>query len=331
MRRLLWRQVVPTDVLLQAPILKYQDDQPLSDIVVAGNGAVCCARRVPDFAEVLVWPEGLIGSPVSWTGPPRLPILRIFAFDGSVAYAFTRDQLLRVRPGAVDILHMASKPIRDAHLSPDGQHIVWLEKAGIARGYVAPVQLKLRPWPLQISDYCYDARWLSSDEIVVLELHHAGDAETGQSMHLMGLRGEVLNTALHTEDYAFQLGPVSSRSRRAILFGHALRDGRRSGGQRSGAWDFEIDAGAFRCLANASPAGGSAVLVSDGCLFADAVRQTSQSSSLILASEAGCRGAVVGAFLREFALAVDGRGILFRTFGRQFGIAELPIDALASA
>lgn len=94
---------------------------------------------------MLVWPEGLIGSPVSWTGPPRLPILRIFAFDGSVTYAFTKDQLLRVRSGEVDILHRASKPIRDAHLSPDGQHIVWLEKADIARGYVAPVQLKLRP------------------------------------------------------------------------------------------------------------------------------------------------------------------------------------------
>jgi hypothetical protein len=329
-RRLLWREVVPTEVLLQAPILKYQDDQPLSDIFVAGNGAVCCARRVPNFAEVLVWPEGLIGSPVSWTGPPRLPILRIFAFDGSVTYAFTKDQLLRVRPGEVDILHTTSKPIRDAHLSPDGQHIVWLEKAHIARGYVAPVELKLRPRPLQISDYCYDARWLSSDEILVVELHHAGDAETGQSMHLMGLRGEVLNTAFHTEEYALQLGPVSTRSRRAMLFG-ALRDGRHSGGQRSGAWVFELDAGAFRCLANASPAGGSAVLVSAGCLFADARRQASQSSSLILASEAGCRAAVVGAFLREFALAVDGRGILFRTFGRQFGIAAIPIDALVSA
>ena len=145
MRRLLWRQVVPTEVLLQAAIRKYQDDQPLSDIFVAGIGAVCCARRVPDSAEVLVWPEGLIGSPVSWTGRPRLPILRIFAFDGSVTYAFTKDQLLRVRPGEVDILHTASKPIRDAHLSPDGQHIVWLEKADIARGYVAPVELKLRP------------------------------------------------------------------------------------------------------------------------------------------------------------------------------------------
>ena len=331
MRRLLWRQVVPTEVRLPAPILKYQDDQPLSDILVAGNGAVCCARRVPNFAEVLVWPEGLTGSPASWTGPPRLPILRIFAFDGSATYAFTGEQLLRVRPGEVDILHRASKPIRDAHLSPDGQHLVWLEKGDIARGYVAPVQLKLRPWPLQIRDYCYDARWLSSDEIVVLELHHAGDAETGQSMHLMGLRGEVLNTVFHTEDYALQLGPASTRRRRAILFGHARRDGRHSGGQRSGAWVFEIDAGAFRCLANASPAGGSAVLVSDGCLFADAGRQTSQSSGLVLASEAGCRAAVVGAFLREFALTADGRGILFRTFGRQFGIAELPIDALASA
>jgi hypothetical protein len=330
-RRLLWGQVVPTEVLLQAPVLKYQDDQPLSDIVVAGDGAVCCARRVPNFAEVLVWPEGLTGSPVSWTGPPRLPILRIFAFDGSITYAFTEDQLLRVRPGAVDILHRASKPIRDAHLSPDGQHIVWLEKAGIARGYVAPVQLELRPRLLQIRDYCYDARWLSSDQILAVELHHAGDAETGQSMHLMGLQGEVLNTAFHTEDYTLQLGPVSTRSRRAILFGHALRDGRHSAGKRSGAWVFEIDAGAFRCLANASPAGGSAVLVSDGCLFADASRQTSQSSSLILASEAGCRAAIVGAFLREFALAADGRGILFRTFGRRFGIAELPIDALASA
>lgn len=47
MRRLLWRQVVPTEVLLQAPIRKYQDDQPLSDIFVAGNGAVSAPAVCP--------------------------------------------------------------------------------------------------------------------------------------------------------------------------------------------------------------------------------------------------------------------------------------------
>ncbi|HEU5195887.1 MAG TPA: hypothetical protein VFW70_14195 [Methylomirabilota bacterium] len=315
---------MPVEVHLPAPVLKYQDELPLSDIVVAANGAVCCARRIPELAEVLVWPEGLAGTPESWTGPPRLPILRIFAFDGSVAYAFTDRQLLRVRPGAVDTLHTTSRPIRSAHLSPDGRHVVWIENARIGRGYVAPVEPTPRPRPLRISDDCFDVRWASATEIVALELHHSGDVETGQSMHLVGLGGDVLSTVLATEDDILQLGPVSTVSRRAIVFGHA-RHARRP---RAGAWALELQTGASRCLAGASPAGGSAALLSDGCVFADAARQTSASSRLIFAAEAGCRAADVAAFLREFALAADGRSILCRVFGTPFGIAELPIDAL---
>jgi len=96
-------------------------------------------------------------------------------------------------------------------------------------------------------------------------------------------------------------------------------------------WAFDIEADSFHCLGNATPGGGTAVLVAEGCLFADAARQTAESSRLLFVSEAGCRVAGVGAFLREFALAADGSTILLRTFGRRPGIAELPIDGLTTA
>jgi hypothetical protein len=39
--------------------------------------------------------------------------------------------------------------------------------------------------------------------------------------------------------------------------------------------------------------------------------------------------AIVGAFLRDFALGVDGRSMLFRTLGDSFGIAKLDLKPLA--
>jgi hypothetical protein len=137
MKSIAWQQVDATEVVLEVCELKYTDDRPLSDIRVADSGAVCCARRGPGFAEVVTWPDGLTGAPVSWTGSPGLSLVRIFAFDSVFAYAFSESQLLRIEPDSVESIHAASASIRDAHLSPDARHIVWLEKTPLVRGYVA--------------------------------------------------------------------------------------------------------------------------------------------------------------------------------------------------
>jgi hypothetical protein len=253
--------------------------------------------------------------------------VRIFAFDSAFAYAFSDDRLLRIGPGTVETIHNASTSIRDARLSPDGRHITWLEKTPKVRGYVAAVATRLHPTRLLVKDYCYDVCWLTPNELLVLELHHKGDAETGQSLHVYGTSGELLRTVLHTEDYALLLGPVLGNSRRVILFGHKIRA---ASGAQTGAWELGVDDGLSRCLANASPAGGTAASLLDGCLFADARAQTAHSSRLVFASPRACRVAVVREFLRDFALAVDRRTMLFRALGGSFGIAALGLSALAA-
>ena len=331
MSSIAWRHVDVTEVVLEPGELKYRDDRPLSDIRVADNGAVCCARRVPGFAEVVVWPDGLTAAPVSWTGSPTLSLVRIFAFDSAFAYALSDDRLLRIGPGTVETIHNASTSIRDARLSPDGGHIIWLQKTPRVRGYVAAVSARLRPTRLLVKDYCYDVCWLTPNEILALELHIKGDAETGQSLHLYGTNGELLRTVLHTEDYALQFGPVLGNSRRVILFGHKVRGASGHAGAQTGAWEFGVDDAVSRCLANASPAGGTAASLLDGCLFADAWAQTAHSSRLVFASPRGCRVAAVRDFLRDFALGVDGRSILFPVLGGSFGIAELGLKSLAAS
>jgi hypothetical protein len=331
MSSIVWRQVDATEVVLEPGELKYRDDRPLSDIRVADNGAVCCARRVPRFAEVLAWPDGLTGAPVSWTGSPGLSLVRVFAFDSVFAYAFSDDQLLRIGPGTVETMHDASAPIRDARLSPDGRHIIWLEKTPKVRGYVAAVAAPLRPTRLQVKDYCHDVCWLTPNEILVLELHIKGDAETGQSLHVYDANGELLRTVLHMADYGLQFGPVLRNSRRVILFGHKVRGVSGHSGAQTGAWEFGVDDAVSRCLANASPAGGAAASLLDGCLFADARAQTAHSSRLVFASPHGCRMGVVREFLRDFALGLDGRTMLYRVLGDSFGIAELGLKSLAAS
>jgi hypothetical protein len=330
MNSIAWQQVDATEMVLASCELKYGDDRPLSDIRVADNGAVCCARRVPRLAEVVVWPDGMTGAPVSWTGPPALSLVRIFAFDGVFAYAFSEDQLFRIGPGTVESIHTASASIRDARLSPDGRHILWLEKTPAVRGYVAAVETPLRPARLQVREYCYDVCWLTPSEILVLELHLKKDAETGQSLHIHGTQGELLRTVLRTDKFGLHFGPVLGKSRRVILFGHKVRGASGHAGSDTGAWEFGVDDAVSRCLANASPAGGTAATLLDGCLFADARVQTAHSSRLVFASPRGCRVAVVSAFLRNFALGVDGHSILFPVLGNSFGIAELDVMPLGA-
>jgi hypothetical protein len=260
-----------------------------------------------------------------------LPILRIVAFDGTAAYAFTDRELLRVSHGAVESLHTTSAQIRSAQLSPCGEYIVWLEKARRPRGYVSRVQTRLRPTAIQVREYCYDACWLTSTEILALELHHAGDAESGQSLHRCGLNGEVEATSLRTDDYALRFGPSVGETRRVILFGYRLSPLTAVGKPTAGAWSFDVPTGVSRCLANATPAGGTAATLEDGCLFADATAQTSESSRLVFASHAGCRVAQVPAFLRDFALMPHGSSVLFRVVGEASGIAELSLDKLTKS
>jgi hypothetical protein len=140
---------------------------------------------------------------------------------------------------------------------------------------------------LQVRDYCYDVCWLTPSEILVLELHHKGDAETGQSLHVYGTHGELLRTVLHTEEYVLQLGPVLGGSRRVILLGHKVRRAYSHAVSQTGAWEFGVDDAVTRCLANASPAGSTAASLLDGCLFADATAQTAHSSRLVFASPRG--------------------------------------------
>jgi hypothetical protein len=315
-------------VRLPQAVVLYEDTFPLSDIAQAEDGAVCCARRVPGLAEVIVWPRGIVGGPISWSGPPSLPILRIFGFTGSEVYACSGDQIFRIGPGAVNVLHTTRGRIHGAWLSPDTRSLLWLEREGGAHGYVARIGDPVRPARLRLEDDCYDARWLTSEEILAIELHHAGDAEAGLSLHICDPGGAVVTTTMRTDALALSCGPTDPAAAAVFLFAHILP--RRNARNRSltGTWHYDVSAMRSTCVANAAPAGGTAVAVEGGCLFADAGVQTAESSRLVFASRTVCSTAIVTGFLREFALAPGGRTLLFRTSGRTFGIAALTIHDL---
>ena len=324
--RLRSRDVEEDVVGLPEPVLVHQDDLPLSDIVVARGGAVCCARRIPEWAEVLVWPGGLEGPAESWTGTPSLRIIRIIAFDGSTCFASNEHEILAITKGNVATIHRTRAAIYEAWVSPDGRHVAWKERGRSSRGYVATLAEKLRPLRLAIEEDVHTLRWVGSERLAVVELHHYGDSEAGESLHLVDRAGRSVATAIATDEFALALGPADQEGRHATVFGFA----RGSRTPRPTAWEWDVGADRFECVANAAPAGGTALRVGDRCLFADGGAQEADSSRVIGASTASCRTALVHGFLRNFALSASGRSILFRTFGRRFGIAEIAVDGLVA-
>ena len=160
----------------------YQDPDSITDILLAPSGEVCCLRRRPQTAEVLVWSAGCPGRPESWTAGRDLSLLQIFGFDGQEVFANTGGALLKIQAGIVTTLHESARRITAPALSPNRSHLLWIEKGNRSQPFVLAMGRGEGPRAVDITSEWLHARWLSPSEIVVARLI-VGDCRVAFSLH----------------------------------------------------------------------------------------------------------------------------------------------------
>jgi hypothetical protein len=329
-----WVERDPEPVRLGSAELLYEDELPLSDIAIAPSGAFCCLRRVPGFAEVIVWPGRPSGRPASWTGTPNLPLLETFGFDGNEMYGRTASALLRIRPEEVETLVAAKGGIRAAGLSPDRSRIFWIDHTDEGRLHLTSTTEPALPKTLETRDPCLEALWLPDGTLLARQVHTTRGGETRTSILLCTPDGQPVRPVIETRKWLISSVHPSKEPGRFFAFGtrhdfseRVFRWRPRPPGQ-VGAWSMRLSDGglAVECIANAAPAGGTVESFDGTCLFADAWQQTAERSVLVAASSRGVRTAVVPAFLRNFAAADE--MLFYPSRAGRFGISALPLGPL---
>ncbi len=188
--------------------LVYQDELPLTDVQVAPSGEICCLRRRPQEAEILVWAQKDQG-PKTWLSGRSLPLLQLFGFDGRKLFGVTRDAILSITANETRVLYRSAGRIVRPSASPDGLSVLLTEERGSAGTYAAVVVGESgNQWAIVGDGEEYsEAAWLSDEEILTVVLrrhsgagvprHDAGDP-FDSALRRCKVRGDRADTIVRT-------------------------------------------------------------------------------------------------------------------------------------
>jgi hypothetical protein len=324
---LAWREVAVRFVDLPPPRVLHRDSKPLSDVHIAADGRACCLRRVPGFAEVLVWPDGFgPEAPACWTPTPIADVLGVAGLAGDAVVLFARNELIEVSPHRTRVIHRAAGLVTEALVSPRATRVAWTERAD-------------EEWLLSVGTL-QDQGVLS--EVVTIGSTLSGAAWVGESAVAwseaaldrgsLSLRvttiGHDTRELGRTSRMVRGLAAAGDGSTLAISAEGLLRRGPgKPRGTEPGLWITSAPFDGFECVLNWSAGPG-------GCHVYRSVVLTAPSVPgqhvLAAVTAAGATAANVQGPTRALAVSPDGARVVYRTFGPTGSLMEQNIEALRS-
>jgi hypothetical protein len=307
----------------------FDDDSPLSDIVVSENG-VCCLRRTAGNAHVLVWSQCVDARPEVWDSHTLAEsILQLVHFDGRSVIANTGTGLLRIDPKAVSTLYRSTDAMQRVSMSPDGRKLLWIEGRGRASARVLSL-VTGETLEVSLHDRAADVVWQSSDAFLV-----RWDITQRSGSNLVTLHrasGDRVRDVLSTNRTVHSMTTRTNGDRLLISAGKASLDEAGANDEvrdSGGVWEVPLaNEEPAVCVANVL-AGPSLAVLAGGVLFSG-LRATSRSSDLFFVEEGQVRGAHIESPIREFAVA-SRSSILFRGFGPRGTILTLDVTPFLSS
>ena len=299
----------------------------LTDVHIAADGRACCLRRVPGFAEVLVWPDGIgSGAPACWTPTPMAGVLSVAGLVGDAVVLVAENELIEVSSRRIRIIHRAKGLVTEATVSPRATRVAWVERA--------------------------DGEWLLSvgtleDQGILSDVMTIGSTVSGAAW--------VDDSAVAWSEVALDKGSLSLR---VTTIGHDTRelgrtsrmvgglaaagDGstlaiaavgflRRSPGKprvlEPGLWIASSPFDRFECVLNWSAQPRHLRVYRSVVLTAPSVPG---QDVLAAVTPAGATAARIEGPAQGLAVSPDGRRVFYRTFGPTAALVEQNIEALRS-
>jgi hypothetical protein len=324
---LAWREVAVRFVKLPPPRVLHRDSKPLSDVHIAADGRACCLRRVPGFAEVLVWPDG-IGpeAPACWTPTPIADVLGVAGLIGDAVVVFARNELIEVSSRRTRVIHRAADLVTEAMVSPRATRLAWTERTD--EGWLLSVGTLQDEGILSdvmtIGSTVSGATWVGESAVAWSEVA----LDKGSLSLRLTTIGHDTRELGRTSRIVRGLAAAGDGSTLVVASEGSLRGSRgRAHGTEPGLWISPAPFNGFECVLNWSANPGSLHVYQSMVLTAPSVPG---QHVLAAVTAAGATATNVQGPTRALAVSPDATRVVYRTFGPTGSLMEQNIEALRS-
>jgi hypothetical protein len=322
---LAWREVAVRLVNLPPPRVLHQGF--LTDVHIAADGRAYCLRRVPGFADVLAWPDG-IGpeAPACWTPTPMADVLGVAGIIGDAVVLYARNELIEVSSRRTRVIHRAKGLVTEAMVSPRATRVAWTETAD--EGWLLSVGTLqdegIRSDVMTIGSTVSGAAWVGESAVAWSEVA----LDKGSLSLRVTTIGRDTREFGRTSRMVRGLAAAGDGSTLAITSQGFLRRGPGTPrGTEPGLWIASAPFDRFECVLNWSAQPRHLRVYRSVVLTLPSVPG---QDVLAAVTAAGATAAKVEGPVQGLAVSPDGTRVLYRTFGPTAALMEQNIEALRS-
>lgn len=186
-----WRRLSPAERVPASSLATFKSDEPLAEVLVSADGALCCIKRDSRRITPIVWHEGLDGPCGLWPGLAGADQYAPFAFSGETLLVSTEREIFGLSSEGASRLVEASLPISEPSLSPDGRWLGWLEGDEEPLLRCQELEGGSSPRSLRGPKSCHRYAWRGPSEIVAAWFGPEGTTTPVLDLSSVTLMGEV--------------------------------------------------------------------------------------------------------------------------------------------